>query len=64
MSTQAHQIAECGIEEEFKEVEVMELHPRGENTGPTLNKNNRVQRNFNQPNSGDFNSKRQNNGYN
>ena len=48
MSTQAHQIAECSLEEEHEGVEVVELHPHGENTGPTLNKNNRVQRNFNQ----------------
>ena len=58
MSTQAHQIAECGLEEEFEGVEVMELHPCGENTGSTLNKNNRVQRNFNQPSSGNFNRER------
>ena len=60
-STQAHQIAECGLEEEFKGVEVMELH---KNTGSTLNKNNRVQRNFNQPSSGNFNRERQNDSYN
>ena len=47
MSTQAHQIAECSLEEEFEGVEVMELCPHGENTGSTLYKNNRVQRNFN-----------------
>ena len=64
MSTQAHQIAECGLEEEFKGVEVMELHPHGENTGSTLNKNNRVQRNFNQISSGNFNRERQNDSYN
>ena len=52
MSTQVHQIAECGLEEEFEGVGVMELCPHGENTGSTLNKNNRVQRNFNQPSSG------------
>ena len=58
MSTQADQIAECSLEEEFKGVEVMELCPCGENTGSTLNKNNRVQRNFNQPSSGNFNRER------
>ena len=63
MSTQAHQIAECSLEEEFEGVEAMELHPHGENTGSTLNKN-RVQRNFNQPSSGNFNRERQNDSYN
>ena len=63
MSTQAHQIAECSLEEEHKGVEVVELRPHGENTGPTLNKNNRVQRNFNQSGSGNF-RERQNDGYN
>ena len=58
MSTQAHQIAECGLEEEFKGAEVMELCPHGENTGSTLNKNNRVQRNFNQPSSRNFDRER------
>ena len=57
MSTQAHQIAECSLEE-FEGVEVMELRPCGKNTGSTLNKNNRVQRNFNQPSSGNFNRER------
>ena len=50
MSTQAHQIAECSIEGEFEGVEVMELH--------------RVQKNFNQSNSGSFNRERRNDGYN
>ena len=58
MSTQAHQIAECGLEEEHEGVEVVELHPCGENTGPTLNKNSRVQRNFNQSGSENFNRER------
>ena len=58
MSTQAHQIVECSLEEEFEGVEAMELHPHGENPGSTLNKNNRVQRNFNQPSSGNFNRER------
>ena len=62
MST--HQIAECSLEEEYEGVEVVELHPPGENTGPTLNKNNRVQRNFNQSGSGNFNRERQNDSYN
>ena len=58
MSTQAHQIAECSLEEEFKGVEVMELCPCGKNTGSTSNKNNRFQRNFNQTSSGNFNRER------
>ena len=58
MSTQAHQIAECSLEEEHEGVELVELHPHGENTGPTLNKNNRVQRNVNQSGSGNFNRER------
>ena len=57
MSTQAHRIAECSLEEEHEGVEAVELHPCWENTGPTLNKNNRVQRNFNQSGSGNFNRK-------
>ena len=64
MSTQAHQIAECSIEGEFDRVEAMELHPRRENIGPTSNNNNRVQKNFNQSNSGSFNRERRNDGYN
>ena len=64
MSTQAHQIAECSLEEKHEGVEVVELCPCGENTGPTSNKNNRVQRNFNQSGSGNFNRKRQNDCYN
>ena len=64
MSTQAHQIAECSLEEEHEGVEAVELCPHGENTGPTLNKNNRVQRNFNQSGSRNFNRERQNDGYN
>ena len=63
MSTQTHQIAECSIEGEFEGVEVMELHPCRENIGPTSN-NNRVQKNFNQANSGSFNRERRNDGYN
>ena len=62
MSTQAHQIAECSIEGEFEGVEVMELHPHRENIGPTSNNNNRVQKNFNQTNSGSFNRERRNDG--
>ena len=58
MSTQAHQIAECSLEDEHEGVEVVELCPHGENTGPTLNKNNKVQRNFNQLGSGNFNRER------
>ena len=58
MSTQAHQIAECSLEEEHEGIGVVELHPHGENTGPTLNKNNRVQRNFIQSGSGNFNRER------
>ena len=58
MSTQAHRIAECSLEEEHEGVEVLELHPCGQNTGPTLNKNNRVQRNFNQSGSENFNRER------
>ena len=42
MSTQAHKIAECSLEEEHEGVEAVELCPHRENTGPTLNKNNRV----------------------
>ena len=64
MSTQAHQIAECSIEGEFEEVEVMELCPHRENIGPTSNNNNRVQKNFNQSNSGSFKRERRNDGYN
>ena len=64
MSTQAHQIAERSLEEEHEGVEAVELLPHGENTVPTLNKNNRVQRNFNQSGSGNFNRERQNDGYN
>ena len=64
MSTQAHQIAECSIEGEFKGVEVIELHPCRENIRPTSNNNNRVQKNFNQANSGSFNRERRNDGYN
>ena len=64
MSTQAHQIAECSIEGEFEGVEVMELRPCRENIGPTSNNNNRVQKNFNQGNSGSFNRERRNDGYN
>ena len=60
MSTQAHQMAECSLEEEHEGVEAVELHPHGENTGPTLNKNNRVQRNFNQSGSRNLNRERQN----
>ena len=41
MSTQAHQITECSLEEEHEGVEVVELSSHWENTGPTLNKNNR-----------------------
>ena len=63
MSTQA-QIAEGGLEEELEGVEAMELRPHGEDTGSTLNKNNRVQRNFNQPRSGNLNRERQNDSYN
>ena len=63
MSSQVHQIAECGLEEGFEGVEVMELCPHGENTGSTLNKNNRVQRNFNQLSSRNFNRERQNESY-
>ena len=58
MSTQAHQIAEYSLKEEHEGVDVVELHPCGENTGPTLNRNNRVQRNFNQSGSGNFNRER------
>ena len=58
MSTQAHQIAECSLEEEHEGVEAVELCPHEENTGPTLNKKNRVQRNFNQSGSGNFNRER------
>ena len=58
MSTQAHQIAECSIEGEFEGVEMMELHSHRENIGPTSNNNNRVQKNFNQVNSGSFNIER------
>ena len=58
MSTQAHQIAECSLEEEHEGVEVVELHPHGENTGLTLNKNNRVLRNFNQSGSKNFKRER------
>ena len=43
---------------------MVELRPRGDNTGPTLNKNNRVKRNFNQSDSGNFNRERKNDGYN
>ena len=64
MSTQAHQIVECSLEEEFKGVKAMELCPRGENTGSTLNKNKRAQRNFNQPSSENFNRERRNDSYN
>ena len=64
MSTQAHQIAECSIEGEFEGVEAMELRPCRENIGPTSNNNNRFQKNFNQTNSGSFNRKRRNDGYN
>ena len=64
MSTQAHQIAECSIEEEFEGVEAIELCPYRENIGPTSNNNNRVQKNFNQANSGSFNKERRNDGYN
>ena len=64
MSTQAHQIAECSIEGEFEGVEVIELCPCRENIGPTSNNNNRFQKNFNQTNSGSFNRKRRNDGYN
>ena len=63
MSTQAHQIAECSIEEEFEGVEAMELHPCRENIGPTSNNNNRVQT-FSQTDSGSFNRERRNDGYN
>ena len=64
MSTQALQITECSIEGEFEGVEVMEFHPCRENIGPTSNNNNRVQKNFNQTNSGSFNRERRNDGYN
>ena len=64
MSTQAHQITECSIEEEFEGVEVMELHLHRENIGPTSNNNNRVQKTFNQTNSRSFNRERRNDGYN
>ena len=64
MSMQAHQIAECSIEEEFEGVEAMELRPHRKNIGPTSNNNNRVQKNFNQTNSGSFNRERKNDGYN
>ena len=64
MSTQAHQIAKCSIEEEFEGVEAMELCPHRENIGPTSNNNNRVQKNSNKTNSESFNRERRNDGYN
>ena len=65
MSTQAQQIAECSIEGEFEGVEAMELCPCRENIGPTSNNNNnRIQKNFNQSNSGSFSRERRNDGYN
>ena len=64
MSTQAHQITECSIEGEFEGVEAVELHPHRKNIGPTSNNNNRVQKNFNQTNSGSFNRERRNDSYN
>ena len=64
MSKQAHQITECSMEGEFEGVEVMELCPHRENIGRTSNNNNRVQKNFNQTNSGSFNRERRNDGYN
>ena len=42
----------------------MELHLCRESIGPTSNNNNRVQKNFNQTNSGSFNRERRNDGYN
>ena len=64
MLMQAHQIAKCSIEGEFEGVETMELRPHGENIEPTSNNNNRVQKNFNQANSGIFNRERRNDSYN
>ena len=64
MSTQAHQIVECSIEGEFEGVEAMELCPHQENIGTTSNNNNRIQKNFNQTNSGSFKRERRNDGYN
>ena len=64
MSTQAHQATEYSIKEKFEGVEVMELCPCRENTGLIANNNNRAQKNFNQPNSRNFNRERRNDGYN
>ena len=55
MSAQVSQIAECSPEEEYEGVEVMELCPHDRNNGSAPNKNNRIQRNFNQAGWGNFN---------
>ena len=54
MSTQASQITECSLEEEYEGVEVMELWSHDRNNGPAPNKDKRVQRNFNQLGSRNF----------
>ena len=55
MSAQVSQIAECSPEEEYEGLEVMELCPHDGNNGSAPNKNNRIQRNFNQAGWGNFN---------
>ena len=64
MSTQASQIAECSLEEEYEGVEVMELQPRDGNNRPAPNKDNQVQRHFNQSGSRNFNREGHNGNYN
>ena len=54
-SAQVSQIAERSPEEEYEGVEVMELCPCDGNNRPAPNKNNRIQRNFNQAGCGNFN---------
>ena len=64
ISTQASQIAECSLEEEYEGVEAMELWPCDANNRPAPNKDNQAQRHFNQSGSGNFNRGGCNGNYN
>ena len=64
ISTQAFQIAECSLEEEYIGVEAMELWPHDGNNRPAPNKDNQAQRHFNQSGGGNFNREGCNGNYN
>ena len=63
MSAQVSQIAECSPEEQYEGVEAMELCPHDRNNRPAPNKNNRIQRNFNQAGCGNFKREGHNSNY-